>query len=161
MLDGRRRASIVGPGTLRDAARCGIATSQRLKVLDVLIEGNGECGILNGDNKSLTLRDVDIVGNAGEGIAGNLLSAGLGDGRFSANHLEVRDNDGIAIRLFAPGKYKIRNFVIRDNAGGLVVQGSKPGILANGEILTHVCDLVAFIPPRQQGRVAIGTRCAP
>ena len=133
VLVGRRRASIAGPGTLQGAARCGIGTSQRLKVRDVLIEGNGECGILNPDNMSLTLREVRIIGNAGEGIAGNLLSAGLGDGRVSANHLEVRDNEGIGVRLFAPGRYRLRNFVIRDNSGGLLVHGAKPGGLANGE----------------------------
>lgn len=157
----RRASAVRGPGALQGAARCGVATTHPIELRDVTLQGNGECGILNAENDSMKLRAVTIAGNAGDGIWLSLLSAGLGDGNVKANGLEIVGNTGVAAYFSTPGKYALKNFLIRDNGGGLVVLGPKVGTLSRGEILTHSCDLVTSTPPLERGLVRIGTRCAP
>lgn len=158
-----KRTRIRGPGTLENAARCGVAMSQSMDIRDVLIRGNSECGIMNARNESLKLVRVYINDNRGDGIYMSIVKQGLGKGIFRANELHVSHNDGLGIQLYSPpGNYRLSNFSVRHNGrGGISIGGRRPGLFAWGWIESHQCDLTtsAGAEPLMRGQVVIGTRC--
>ncbi|HEY2386411.1 MAG TPA: hypothetical protein VGK30_05585 [Candidatus Binatia bacterium] len=87
-------AVIEGPGAIRGMAAYGILTDGKMKISDVVVDGNG-WGIFSRYEYSLKLKNVTVSNSVEYGIT--MGSPVLGKGAISAKNLTVDDNGKIGV----------------------------------------------------------------
>jgi hypothetical protein len=102
---------IQGPGEITGMTSCAIWTQNKLSVSDLDLHGN-RCGIMTVYNYPLTLEDVSITDNGGDGIS---FVDVLGNGRVEGEGVTITGNAGDGI--LTTGKIRLVDAVVRDNAG--------------------------------------------
>ncbi len=141
---------IVGPGEIRDIVGspvtpgCAIFASNKVVVQDVDIHGNG-CGIRAEYGFPLTLVDVSITGNSGDGI---FYTSQVGNGRVDAERVDISGNGGVGIKV--AGKITLKDATITGNGEAGVVSERKT-IKGRNAIVTGNGpggDLAAYRRPR-------------
>lgn len=141
---------VVGPGAITGIASspvtpgCAIFASNKLSVEGVDIHGN-DCGIRTFYGFKLTLTDVSITGNAGDGVFYTSL---VGNGRIQAERVHISNNAGSGI--VSAGKIDLRDATITGNGVAGVVSERKT-IKGRNAIVTGNGpggDLAAYRKPR-------------
>jgi hypothetical protein len=124
---------IIGPGEITGMTGCAIWAQNRISVQNVDLHENG-CGITVVYNYPLTLSQVSVTDNAGDGIT--YLSV-LGNGRIDGDGVTITGNRGDGI--LTTGKVKLEDALVQDN-GGVGVESILKSIRVLRGTLVHNTD---------------------
>jgi hypothetical protein len=119
---------ITGPGEITGMTSCAISSSNKVSLQSVDLHDNG-CGIMSVYTFPITLEDVSITANTGDGIT--YLST-VGNGRIKGEHVTVSDNGGSGLR--SSGKITLEDAVVTGNTTAGVVSTAKSIQVRNGTL---------------------------
>ena len=119
---------IIGPGEITGMTSCAIFASNKISVEGVDLHDNG-CGIMSVYTFPITLEDVSITANTGDGV--NYIST-VGNGRIKGQRVTVSGNGGTGLR--SSGKITLEDAVVMGNGTAGVVSTFKSIQVRNGTL---------------------------